>query len=421
MIGDGFVLGRWRSALSGTPCQNRGVTYLAAGPEIVAIPGPSVVPQRVLNAMHRPMPDIYDGELLAVTDEVFDALPGLAGTEQRAIVAIGNGHSGWEMALSNTLSRGDKVLVADCGRFAAIWGEMAAFNGLDVEVIEAAPGRANDPAEIEERLRNDPSHGIKAVLTAHVDTASSVRNDIPAIRSALDAAGHPALLMVDCIASLGCEPVLMDEWGVDLVLSASQKGLMTPPGLGIVWPGPRARAAHETADMRTRYWDWTYRTEDGPHYLRFCGTPPVSHLFGLREALQMIDEEGLPARWARHVALADAIRAAVTAWSSPGGIEFYVTEPSERSHAVTNVQCGEIDASRLAAVCREQLGVTLGAGIGDLGASSFRFGHMGHVNAPMVLGVVGAVEAALTSIGHAPVRSGVAAAASSLAAHIESD
>ena len=394
------------------------VIELSAGPEIVAIPGPSVVPNRVLNAMHRPMPDIYDGELLSVTDEVFDALPALAGTDQRALVAIGNGHSGWEMALANTMSRGDKVLVADCGRFAAIWGEMAAFNGLRVEVLDAAPGRANDPAELETRLREDAGHEIKAVLTAHVDTASSVRNDIPAFRSALDAAGHPALLMVDCIASLGCEPVRMDDWGADLVLSASQKGLMTPPGLGIVWPGPRARAAHETADMRTRYWDWTYRTEDGPHYLRFCGTPPVSHLFGLREALRMIDEEGLPARWARHQALADAIRAAVDAWSSPGGIGFYVTEPGERSNAVTNVQCGQIDATRLATLCKEQLGVTLGAGIGDLGASSFRFGHMGHVNAPMVLGVVGAVETALGAMGHAPQHSGVAAAATALAAHL---
>lgn len=391
---------------------------LAAGPEIVAIPGPSTVPQRVLNAMHRSMPDIYDGELLTVTDEVFDALPALAGTTHRAIVAIGNGHSGWEMALANTLSRGDRVLVLDCGRFAAIWGEMATFNGIEVELVEAPPGRANDPDQLEERLRADTGHSIKAVLAAHVDTASSVRNDVPALRRAIDAAGHPALLMIDAIASLGCEPFHMDEWGVDLVLSASQKGLMTPPGLGIVWPGPRARAAHETADLRTRYWDWSYRTEVGPHYLRFCGTPPVSHLFGLREALRMIDEEGLPARWARHEALADAIRAAVEAWSTPTGIHFYVEDPAQRSHAVTNVQCGEIDAAELSAICRRDMGLTLGAGIGDLGGSSFRFGHMGHINAPMVLGVVGGVEAALISMGHAPPRSGVAAAAASLGARL---
>ncbi|NNE13215.1 MAG: aminotransferase class V-fold PLP-dependent enzyme [Ilumatobacter sp.] len=364
--------------------------------------------------MHRPMPDIYDGELLAVTDAVFDGLPPLAGTTSRPLVAIGNGHAAWEMALTNTLSRGDLVLVLDCGRFAAIWGEMAQFIGLRVEQVDAVPGRANDPAALEQRLRDDTTHDIKAVLIAHVDTASSVRNDLPAIRRALDDAGHPALLMVDAIASLGCEPYHMDDWGIDLTLSASQKGLMTPPGLGIVWPGPRARAAHQRADLRTRYWDWTYRTEEGPHYLRFCGTPPVAHLFGLREALAMIDEEGLPARWARHVRLADAIRAAVEAWRTPDGISFWVTEPTERANSVTTVQCGAIDGAALATRCKETMGVTLGAGIGGLTGSSFRFGHMGHVNAPMVLGVLGAIEAAL-DVMRAPLGgSGVAAAAASL-------
>jgi alanine-glyoxylate transaminase/serine-glyoxylate transaminase/serine-pyruvate transaminase len=387
------------------------VTPLSSGQDVVAIPGPSVVPERVLAAMHRPMPDIYDGELLSVTDEVFDALPGLAGTSQRALVTIGNGHSAWEMALTNTLSRGDRVLVLDCGRFAAIWGEMAGFLGLDVELVESEPGRANDPAAFEERLRADSAHGIKAVLIAHVDTASSVRNDMPAFRRALDAAGHPALLMVDCIASMACEPFLMDEWGVDLALSASQKGLMTPPGLGIVWPGERARAAHPNADLRTRYWDWTARTEDGPHYLRFCGTPPVSHLFGIREALRMIDEEGMDVRWERHRVLGGAIRAAVAAWSSPGGIGFHVADECERSNAVTTIRCGAIDAVELARICKDAYGVTLGVGIGAMAGSSFRIGHMGHVNPPMVLGVLGAIEAALTAMGHAPADSGVAAAA----------
>lgn len=390
------------------------MTQLSAGKEIVAIPGPSVVPDRVLNAMHRSMPDIYDGELLTVTDEVFDALPGLAGTSQRALVTIGNGHSAWEMALTNTLSKGDRVIVLDCGRFAAIWGEMASFLGLQVELVEAPTGRANNPDEFEQRMRADTGHEIKAVLMAHVDTASSVRNDIPAFRRALDAAGHPALLMVDCIASMGCEPFLMDEWGVDLALAASQKGLMTPPGLGFVWPGERARAAHPDADLRTRYWDWTYRTEDGPHYLRFCGTPPVSHLFGVREALRMIDEEGLEARWTRHRVLGESIRAAIDAWSTPNGIAPYVLDESERSNAVTTIRCGDIDAKELSARCKDSYGVTLGVGIGELADSSFRIGHMGHVNPAMVLGVLGTIEAALTAMGHAPERSGVAAAANSI-------
>ena len=395
------------------------MTSLAAGPEIVAIPGPSVVPERVLTAMHRPMPDIYDGGLLDVTDEVYAALPGIAGSSRRAIVTIGNGHAAWEMALSNTLSRGDRILVLDCGRFAAIWGEMATVNGLDVELVEAPPGRANDPDALEERLRADPSHTIKAVLIAHVDTASSARNDVAAFRRAIDAAGHPALLMVDGIASIGCEPFHLDDWGVDLVLSATQKGLMTPPGLGIVWPGARAFAAHEHADLRTRYWDWTYRSEEGPHYLRFCGTPPVTHLFGLREALRMIDEEGLEQRWERHRVLADAVRAAVAAWGTRSDIHCYVTDATARANSVTNVQCGTaIDSVELARRCRDDFGVTLGVGIGDLGGPSFRIGHMGHVNAPMILGVLGSVEAALISMGVDVPESGVAAAAATLAAAV---
>lgn len=390
-------------------------TNVAAGREVVAIPGPSVVPDRVLTAMHRAMPDIYAGEITEVIDDVFDALPSIARTTSRAFVPIGNGHAGWEMALSNCFSRGDLVLVLDCGRFAAIWSEMAQFNGLRVELVTAEFGRAIDPAVVEERLTADAGHEIKAVLTVHVDTASSVRNDIPAIRAAIDAAGHPALFLVDCIASMGCERFEMDEWGVDVTIAASQKGMMTPPGLAIVWAGERALAAHRTADLRTRYWDWTYRTEHGPYYLRFCGTPPVTHLYGLREALRMIAEEGLEARWHRHEVLAGAVRAAVGAWSTDDGIGFLAGEPHERSHSVTTISTGSIDAIELASICRERLGVTLGVGIGDFAASSFRIGHMGHVNAPMVLGVLGAVEAALGEMGARVDASGVAAAASLLA------
>lgn len=392
---------------------------LADGREIVAIPGPSVVPDRVLNAMHRAMPDIYSGELTAVIDDVFDSLPAIAGTTSRAFVPIGNGHAGWEMALSNTCSRGDRILVLDCGRFAAIWGEMAEFNGLQVDLVSAPFGEAVDPAALETRLRADSSHEIKAVLTVHTDTASSVRNDIPALRAAIDAAGHPALFFVDCIASMGCEEYRMDDWGVDLTVAASQKGMMTPPGLAIVWAGPRALEAHQTADMRTRYWDWTYRTEDGPYYLRFCGTPPVTHLFGLREALRMIDEEGLLARWRRHVALADGVRAAIATWSAPGGIDFVASDAARRSHAVTSIATGSIDADELSRICREQLGVTLGVGIGGEPGRSFRIGHMGHVNAHMVLGVLGAIEAALADMGAPVGGSGVAAAVAELGTHLD--
>ena len=387
---------------------------LSQGREIVAIPGPSIIPDRVLSAMHRAMPDIYEGDLTTVIDSVWAWLPEVVQTSGRVFVPIGNGHAAWEMALSNTLSRGDHVLVLNCGRFAAIWAEMAEFNGLNVEVMEAEEGFANEPSALEERLRADVDRKIAAVLTVHVDTATSVRNDVPALRQAIDAAGHPALFMVDCIASMGCERFEMDAWGVDVTIAASQKGMMTPPGLGLVWANEKALAAHESADLRTRYWDWTYRSEDGPYYLRFCGTPPVSHLFGLAEALAMMAEEGWEARWERHRVLADGVRAAVDAWSTPGGIGFIAQREDQRSDSVTSVTTGSIDAVELRRLCRQQMGVTLGLGIGSDESASFRIGHMGHVNAPAILGVLGSIETALTSMGAPLGSSGVQAATAAL-------
>ncbi len=387
---------------------------LSQGREIVAIPGPSIIPDRVLSAMHRAMPDIYEGDLTTVIDSVWAWLPEVVQTSGRVFVPIGNGHAAWEMALSNTLSRGDHVLVLNCGRFAAIWAEMAEFNGLTVEVMEAEEGFANEPSALEERLRADVDRKIAAVLTVHVDTATSVRNDVPALRQAIDAAGHPALFMVDCIASMGCERFEMDAWSVDVTIAASQKGMMTPPGLGLVWANEKALAAHESADLRTRYWDWTYRSEDGPYYLRFCGTPPVSHLFGLAEALVMMAEEGWEARWERHRVLADGVRAAVDAWSTPGGIGFIAQREDQRSDSVTSVTTGSIDAVELRRLCRQQMGVTLGLGIGSDESASFRIGHMGHVNAPAILGVLGSIETALTSMGAPMGSSGVQAATAAL-------
>ncbi len=387
---------------------------LSQGREIVAIPGPSIIPDRVLSAMHRAMPDIYEGDLTTVIDSVWAWLPEVVQTSGRVFVPIGNGHAAWEMALSNTLSRGDHVLVLNCGRFAAIWAEMAEFNGLTVEVMEAEEGFANEPSALEERLRADVDRKIAAVLTVHVDTATSVRNDVPALRQAIDAAGHPALFMVDCIASMGCERFEMDAWSVDVTIAARQKGMMTPPGLGLVWANEKALAAHESADLRTRYWDWTYRSEDGPYYLRFCGTPPVSHLFGLAEALVMMAEEGWEARWERHRVLADGVRAAVDAWSTPGGIGFIAQREDQRSDSVTSVTTGSIDAVELRRLCRQQMGVTLGLGIGSDESASFRIGHMGHVNAPAILGVLGSIETALTSMGAPMGSSGVQAATAAL-------
>jgi alanine-glyoxylate transaminase/serine-glyoxylate transaminase/serine-pyruvate transaminase len=389
---------------------------LGSGRDMVAIPGPSIVPDRVLRAMHRSMPNIYEGELIEISNDVLERLPALARTSGAAFVTVSNGHGAWEMAITNTLSRGDRVLVLESGRFATAWGEMAAFAGVKTEVLNAPDRGPVDGAAVEAHLRTDSAREIKAILVVQVDTASSVINDIAAVRRALDAADHPALLMVDCIASLGCERYEMDAWGVDVTVAGSQKGLMVPPGLGFVWAGERALAAHERADLRTGYWDWTARSQEGAHYLRYCGTPPVTHLYGLHEALDMIDEEGgLEAVWQRHAVLAAAVHAAVDAWSVPGGLELNILDPAARSNAVTTILKGTVDVDQLRSGAAG-LGLTLGVGIGAFEERAFRIGHMGHLNPPMLLGTLGTIETVLGAIGAPMGASGVAAAAASIAA-----
>ncbi len=385
---------------------------LAHGRPLVATPGPSVIPDRVLAAMARPMPNMYAGDIVRITNEVFAALPVVAGTAGHPFIVIGNGHAAWQMTISNTLSAGDKVLVLESGRFAVGWGNMAAVSGVEVEVLPGTDRGPVEPEAVQARLAADSGHEISAVLVVQTDTATSVRNDIPALRAAITAAGHPALLMVDCIASLGCDRYEMDAWGVDVTVAACQKGLMVPPGISFVWAGPRALAAYETAGLRAGYFDWGPRIAAEEYYLLFAGTPPISHLFGLHEALTLIREEGgLEAVWRRHQVLADAVRAAVTAWSTPGGIELNITSPAHRSNAVSTVLTGSIDAYRLAEVCEQQAGLTLGAGIGGFGGRAFRIAHMGHLNPPMVLGALGTIEAGLRSLGAPVGGSGVAAAA----------
>ena len=307
---------------------------LNRGRTLTAMPGPSVIPDRVLDAMHNAMPNIYQGDLVETSMSLFDELPAIARTSGKAFITISNGHGAWEMALTNTLNRGDGVLVLESGRFAPGWGDQASVLGADVDVLNAEPRSPIDPDAVERRLRADTEHRIKAILAVQVDTASGVWNDIEAIGRAIRAAGHPALFMVDCVASIGCVEYLMDDWGVDVTVGGSQKGLMVPPGLGLVWANDRALAAHENADMRSPYWNWTPRLADDMHYLRYCGTPPVQHIYAMRTALDMIAEEGLETIWRRHAVfrggrpgggrrLGDSRRAGVQ-YSRPGPpVEFY--------------------------------------------------------------------------------------------------
>jgi alanine-glyoxylate transaminase / serine-glyoxylate transaminase / serine-pyruvate transaminase len=383
---------------------------VANGRQFLAVPGPTNVPDAVLQAMQQPAVDIYSGPLLALTDRCLAGLGQLFGTTGRCFIYAANGHGAWEAALTNVLSRGDKVLVLESGGFALGWGETAKKLGAEIEILPGSFRTAVDPAAFAQRVKADTEKSIKAVLVVQVDTASSVVNDIPALRRALDEADHPALLMVDTIASLGTMPFHMDEWGVDVTITGSQKGLMTPPGLSFASANERAWQAHQTADMRTPYWDWTFRS--GPeHYMKYCGTPPEHLLYGLGQALEMIFSEGLEAIWQRHALLAEAVRRAVGVWSEGQVLQFNIVEPRERSNSVTTVLLPDgMSPAPLYDFCQQRCGVTLGIGINKLSGKAFRIAHMGHVNAPMVLGTLAVIEVALQALGIPHGRGGLQAA-----------
>jgi alanine-glyoxylate transaminase/serine-glyoxylate transaminase/serine-pyruvate transaminase len=381
-----------------------------AGREFLAIPGPTTVPDEVLRAMHRPAVDIYSGPLVELTDSLLADLSRLFRTKDRSYIYIANGHGAWEAALTNVLSKGDKILVLESGRFALAWGETAAMLGVEVEVLAGDWSRAVRPAAVEARLRQDKAGQIKAILAAQIDTASGVVNDIAAIGRAIAAARHDALFMVDAVASLGCMPFEMDAWGVDVAMSGSQKGLMTPPGLGFVAVGESARAAHMRAGLRTSYWDWTARDGD-VHYQKYSGTPPEHLMFALRCALDMLFAEGLENAFRRHRLLAEAVRRAVAVWAQEQALSFNIAEPSERSDTVTTVLMNDgRDPGSLIEYCNTKCGVVLGIGIGALAGKAFRIAHMGHINAPMVLGTLAVVEVGLNALHIPHGRGGVQAA-----------
>lgn len=372
---------------------------LRAGREFLAIPGPTTMPDEVLRAMHRPSLDIYSDTMVQLTDGLLRDLSRLFRTKGQSYIYIANGHGAWEAVLSNTLSRGDKILVLESGRFAVGWGEAAAAMGIDVEVLKGDLRRAVRPAEVEARLRQDTDRKIKMILVVQVDTASGVVNDIAAIGQAIKAANHDALYVVDTVASLGCMPFEMDAWGIDIAMSGSQKGLMTPPGLAFVAANDRARRVHQSAGLRTPYWDWTLR-EGSEHYRKYSGTAPVHLLYALRQALDMLFEETLDNSFLRHRLLAQAVRRTVETWAQGGVIEFNISNPRERSDTVTTIRMnGGHAPAALQNYCKNKCGVVLGTGIGDLSGKAFRIAHMGHINAPMVLGTLGVVEMGLDALG----------------------
>ncbi len=393
---------------------------LANGIRQLSIPGPSVLPEAVLTAMHQPSPNIYGGDLVDLANSLYPDLARVARTAGDAIIYIGNGHAAWEACLCNTLSRGDHVLALLTGRFTLGWMDVADNFDLNFDTIDFGNRGPLDPEQVADALRQDSKHKIKAILVVQTDTASSVRNDIKALRQAIDRVGHPALLMVDCIASLACEPFEMDDWGVDVTVAACQKGLMTPAGLAFNFIGKRAWEAYKRADLKTGYWDWDRRVNGKIFYQKFCGTPPSHHLFGLRKALDMLLEEGIEAVWQRHTVLASAVWAAVDRWQTDGSISCNIIDPSHRSTAVTAIRTGDNNATNLRAWCEQEAGVTLGVGLALDGVldtqpeNLFRIGHMGHLNVPMIMGTLGAVDAAMKALGYSHGDGALEAAARAL-------
>lgn len=384
---------------------------LAHGRTHLAIPGPSVVPDRVLRAMHRPAPNIYEGHLIDVAETIYLDLNLVAKNSGDAIIYIGNGHAAWEASLVNTLSRGDKILALVTGRFGQGWVSTAKGLGIEVQVLDFGAETSADPATLEAALEADTQQEIKAVITVQTDTATSITNDIAQIRQAMTTAQHPALLMVDAIASFACEPFDMDALQVDVMLTASQKGLMTPPGLAIVFVRDTVWPNHASADLKTPYWDWEPRVKPSYFAARFCGTPPTHHLYGLRVALDMLLEEGMDNVWHRHHVQAQMVWAAVQAWGTNGAIWLNVPSEKDRSLVVTCVHTQPGLALRLRQWCEQEAGVTLGVGLStdtvQPSDSMFRIGHMGHLNPHSLLGTLACIESGLKHLCEDEIGGGV--------------
>lgn len=393
----------------------------AHGRGYLAIPGPSVIPEAVLQAMHRPAPNIYAGQLIDMAAAIVPDLLRVARTEGHVAMYIGNGHAAWEAALANTIAPGDKVLVPATGRFAHGWAEMAEGLGADTEILDFGKRAPMDMDRISEALRADRGHSIKAVLAVHVDTSTSIRNDIKALRAVLDDARHPALLMADCIASLACDVFEMDDWGVDVMVAGCQKGLMVPPGMAFVFFNDKAAAVRAAMPRVSRYWDWVPRAHPEEFFMYWNGTAPTHHLYGLRTALDMLHAEGMEAVWHRHQTLARAIWAACDRWGEEGPLELNVTDPTYRSVAVTSLRLGSPNGTALRDWVEQKLGLTFGIGLGMAPPGDpawhgfFRLGHMGHVNGHMIMGMLGGIEAGLTALDIPHGAGALAAAAAEIA------
>ncbi|WP_020666968.1 pyridoxal-phosphate-dependent aminotransferase family protein [Amycolatopsis nigrescens] len=384
----------------------------STGRHFLQIPGPTNVPDRVLRAMAAPTIDHRGPDFAALTTELLKGLKPVFGAAGPVVVYPASGTGAWEAALVNTLSPGELVLGFETGHFATLWREMAEKLGLSVDFVPGDWRHGADPGVLAERLRADPEHRIKAVCVVHNETSTGVTSRIPELRAAIDETGHPALLLVDTISSLGSIDYRHDEWGVDVTVAGSQKGLMLPPGLSFNAVSEKALRTSENARLPRSFWDW------GPILAAnrqgaFPYTPATNLLYGLGEALRMLEEEGLPQVFARHARHAEATRAAVRGW----GLEVLCADEREHSGSLTAVLLPEEhDADKVREVILDRFDMSLGAGLGKLRGRIFRIGHLGHFNDLTLAGTLAGVQMGLELTGVPIDRGGLNAALTVLGA-----
>jgi alanine-glyoxylate transaminase/serine-glyoxylate transaminase/serine-pyruvate transaminase len=382
-----------------------------SGRHFLQIPGPTNVPDRILRALSQPTIDHRGPEFGQLGREVLEGIRKVFQTSSPVVIYPASGTGAWESALTNTLSAGDRVLMFDIGHFATLWRDVAVRLGLAVDFVPGDWRSGVDPATVEAKLTEDKAHAIKAVAVVHNETSTGVTTRVAEVRKAMDRAGHPALLLVDTVSSLACMDYRHDEWGVDVATSASQKGLMLPPGLSFNALSDKALKASKSARLPRSYFDWESMLRDNQGGY-FTYTPSTNLLFGLREALAMLLEQGLDAVFARHARLAEATRVAARAW----GLELVCQKPQELRNSVTaiNMPAGH-DADQLRKVVLDRFDMSLGTGLGRLKGKVFRIGHLGDFNDLMLAGTLSGVEMGLGLARVAHQKGGITAALDHLA------
>jgi alanine-glyoxylate transaminase/serine-glyoxylate transaminase/serine-pyruvate transaminase len=371
-----------------------------SGRHFLQIPGPTNVPEQVLRALAKPTIDHRGPEFKALALEVFDGLKSIFKTTGPVMIFASSGTGAWEASLVNTLSPGDKVLMFETGHFATLWKNMAVRLGLEVDFVPGDWRHGVDPAVVEAKLSGDRGHAIKSVMVVHNETSTGVTSRVAQIRKAMDRTGHPALLMVDTISSLGSIDYRHDEWGVDVTVGCSQKGLMLPPGLGFNAVSAKAIAVSKNARYSKSYWSWEEMLTANKGGF-FPSTPSTNLIYGLREALRLLAEEGLENIFARHIRHGEATRRAVRAW----GLDILCLDPEEYSPVLTTVVMpGDKGADAYREAVLEKFNISLGNGLGILKDRVFRIGHLGDFNDLMLIGTLGGVEMgfALTGVPYTP-------------------